>query len=116
MNCITLMREERDLQIAEAAKKFTELGNPTRLSIFRLLVKAADTGLSVGEIQKELDVPGSTLSHHIQRLVNVGLVAQRRDSRTLYCEPQIMVIQELVTFLLAECCTRQTQIDPVQPD
>ncbi len=88
-----------------AAKKLAELGHITRLSIFRLLVKAGGEGLPVGQIQESLGVPGSTLSHHISRLVSVGLVKQVRESRTLYCIPQYAVLNELVDFLKSECCT-----------
>ena len=88
-----------------AAKKLAELGHITRLSIFRYLVKVGDQGAPVGQIQKELGVPGSTLSHHISRLVSVGLIKQVRESRILYCIPQFDVLDELVEFLKSECCT-----------
>ncbi|MBU8910192.1 MAG: helix-turn-helix domain-containing protein [Desulfobacterales bacterium] len=87
-----------------AAKKLAELGHITRLSIFRYLVKAGDDGAPVGQIQKELNIPGSTLSHHISRLVSVGLIRQVRESRTLYCIPQFEVLNDLVEFLKSECC------------
>lgn len=87
------------------AKRLAELGNLTRLSIFRALVKAGPEGLAVGDIQKMLDIPGSTLSHHISRLVNAGLVEQRRESRTLYCLPIMEAVRETGDFLLSECCT-----------
>lgn len=98
------------MDIAHAAERCAELGNRTRLSIFRLLVRAGKGGLSVGEIQHNLDIPGSTLTHHIQRLVRVGLVNQRRQSRTLHCEPQMEAIRELAEYLLSECCTLQTSL------
>ncbi|WP_457553726.1 ArsR/SmtB family transcription factor [Desulfobacula sp.] len=87
-----------------AAKKLAELGHITRLSIFRYLVKAGDQGASVGQIQEKLGIPGSTLSHHISRLVSVGLIKQIREGRTLYCLPQFKVLDELVEFLKSECC------------
>jgi ArsR family transcriptional regulator len=88
-----------------AAKKLAELGHITRLLIFRYLVKVGDQGVPVGQIQEELDVPGSTLSHHISRLVSVGLLKQVRESRILYCIPQFDALDELVEFLKSECCT-----------
>lgn len=88
----------------DAAKRLSELGNSTRLAVFRYLVKAGFDGASVGEIQKELNVPGSTLSHHISRLVSVGLVKQTRESRILYCIPQYDALNELIDFLQKECC------------
>ena len=96
------------MELEQAAKRCAELGNITRLSIFRLLVRAGKDGLSVGDIQKNLDIPGSTLSHHIQRLVQVGLVAQRRQSRVLYCEPQFEAVRELAAYLVSECCSLQS--------
>lgn len=90
-----------------AAKKLAELGHITRLSIFRYLVKVGDKGAPVGQIQKELNVPLSTLSHHISRLVSVGLIRQVRDSQTLYCIPQFEVLDDLVEFLKSECCTEE---------
>jgi DNA-binding transcriptional ArsR family regulator len=88
-----------------AAKKLAELGHITRLSIFRYLVKVGAQGAPVGQIQEELGVPGSTLSHHISRLVSVGLIKQVRESRILHCIPQFDVLDELVEFLKSECCT-----------
>ena len=62
------------MNLNHAARCLEKLGNPTRLEIFRLLVKAGDGGLAVGEVQEHLGVPASTLSHHMAHLVNVGLV------------------------------------------
>jgi DNA-binding transcriptional ArsR family regulator len=62
-------------------------------------------GALVGQIQKELGIPASTLSHHIARLVSVGLIKQVRESRILHCVPQFQVLNELIEFLVAECCT-----------
>lgn len=88
----------------EAAKRLSELGNSTRLSIFRYLVKVGPEGVPVGHIQKALGIPGSTLSHHISRMVSVGLIKQDRKSRTLYCTAQYNVLRELIEFLQSECC------------
>lgn len=95
------------MDLEHAAGRCAELGNITRLSIFRLLVKAGKDGLPVGKIQSSLGIPGSTLTHHLQRLVRVGLVKQRRQSRVLHCEPQMEAIRELAEYLLSECCTLQ---------
>lgn len=86
-------------------KRLGELGHATRMSIFRLLVKYGDKGLPVGEIQKILDVPAPTLSHHLSRLVNAGLIVQHRDGRTLYCVAQMGALREVIDFLDTECCT-----------
>ena len=88
----------------DAAKRLSELGNTTRLSIFRYLVKVGPDGVPVGQIQKALGIPGSTLSHHISRLISVGLIKQNRASRTLYCTAQYDSLRELIDFLQSECC------------
>jgi DNA-binding transcriptional ArsR family regulator len=88
----------------EAAKRLAELGNSTRLAIFRYLVKVGHDGVPVGHIQKALSIPGSTLSHHISRMISVGLIKQDRKSRTLYCTAQYNVLKELIEFLQSECC------------
>lgn len=95
------------MEIDIAAKSLAELGHSTRLAIFRYLVKGGKTGVPVGEIQTALEVPGSTLSHHITRLVSVGLVKQRREGRTLYCVPQDEELDALIGFLKEECCINE---------
>ncbi len=73
------------MKLEEAASQLEALGNPTRLNIYRILVRAGETGLPVGHIQTRLDVPASTLSHHCKRLIDVGLVTQERQATTLIC-------------------------------
>lgn len=67
-------------------------------------VKAGEQGLPVGELQKQLGIPGSTLSHHISALVSVGLVKQNRESRTLMCVSQYAMLEAIIEFLREECC------------
>jgi DNA-binding transcriptional ArsR family regulator len=93
------------MKIDEAAERLEALGNPTRLKIYRMLVRAGDPGLPVGKLQSRLSIPGSTLSHHLKTLVIVGLVSQERDSTTLICRANYPVMRGLVEFLVAECCT-----------
>jgi ArsR family transcriptional regulator, arsenate/arsenite/antimonite-responsive transcriptional repressor len=93
------------MENALAAKRLAELGHNTRLLIFRYLVKVGMEGAPVGQIQEKLGIPASTLSHHINRLVSVGLIRQVREGRTLYCVPQFEVLRELIEFLLSECCS-----------
>ncbi len=100
---------------ATAAKCLSELGSPTRLAVFRLLVKAGPEGLVVGDLQRRLKVPASTLSHHIARLSWAGLVDQRRDGRRLICSTRDGVMTALVTFLSAECCTGFADDRPETP-
>jgi len=92
------------MQTAHAARCLEKLGNPTRLEIFRLLVRAGEEGLPVGEIQDNLGVPASTLSHHIAHLVNVGLVHQVREGRVLRCIPDYALMRHVVDFLTEQCC------------
>lgn len=88
----------------EAAASLAELGNPHRLSVFRFLVKAGYEGASVGEIQKALNIPPSTLSHHLARMARVGLIRQEKHSRTIICKPDYQHLEDLIRFLKEECC------------
>jgi ArsR family transcriptional regulator, arsenate/arsenite/antimonite-responsive transcriptional repressor len=81
-----------------------ELGNPTRLSILRLLVRAGDDGLPVGDIQDHIGIPASTLSHHLSRLVRVGLLDQVRDGRVLHCRPRFDTLRAALDYTVSECC------------
>ncbi|WP_213999560.1 metalloregulator ArsR/SmtB family transcription factor [Arsukibacterium sp.] len=97
------------MELELAAARLAELGHSTRLAIFRILVKAGGQGLSVGDIQQQLDIPGSTLSHHLARMIKVDLLQQQRDGRTLYCQLQFEVVESLLGYLYAECCTADGQ-------
>ncbi|SCA57643.1 Transcriptional regulator, ArsR family protein [Candidatus Terasakiella magnetica] len=88
-----------------AVKRLGELGHNTRMSVFRLLVKAGDKGLPVGEVQKRLEISAPNLSHHLHRLIAVGLVKQVREGRTLHCFAQLDALHDVMGFLDAECCT-----------
>ena len=97
------------MDLQQAASCLEELGNPTRLEIFRLLVKAGKGGLPVGRIQAHLDVPASTLSHHIGRLARVGLLTQERQGRSLACLANYALMARLLGFLNEECCSSDRQ-------
>ncbi len=99
------MRYLVSMRLAKAARCLEEIGNPTRLEIFRLLVRAGPEGLAVGELQDHLGIPGSTLSHHMARLVNVGLVKQLREGRILRCRPNFALMDQMIGFLTEQCCT-----------
>lgn len=88
----------------DAAARLEALGNPTRLAIYRALVRAGDAGLPVGKLQAKLDLAASTLSHHLKSLITAGLVTQERQTTTLICRTDYEVMRELVDFLMAECC------------
>ena len=93
------------MKLEDAASRLEALGNPTRLRIYRTLVKAGGAGLPVGKLQSRLGVPPSTLSHHLKTLLIVGLITQERDATTLYCKANYTVMRGLVGFLVDECCT-----------
>jgi len=92
------------MEFEETADCLAALGNPTRLQIFRLLVKAGFDGMPVGAIQSKLGVPASTLSHHLRHLVSVALVTQERNGVTLTCRANYDAMRGLIDFLAAECC------------
>ena len=82
----------------------SQLGNITRLKIVRELVRAGDVGMAVGEIRDVLDIPNSTLSHHLSHLRNVGLIRQEREKTVLRCFINYDHIDGIVSFLTEECC------------
>lgn len=92
------------MEIEIAAKALKELGHPTRLRIFKRVVKAGLQGISVGNIQDSLNIPGSTLSHHVSSLASAGLISQRREGRTLYCVAEYSQLKGVIDFLQDECC------------
>lgn len=97
------------MELEIVAKALKELGHPTRLCVYKHLVKSGYSGLPVGKLQEELGIPGSTLSHHISGLVSAGLIKQQREGRTLYCIPQYDMLEGVIGFLQDECCSAQDQ-------
>jgi len=93
-------------QVVKYADMFSAMGTEARLRIMQLLLAAHPEGLVVSEIQEELDIPNSTLSHHLDKLKAEGLVVVRRDGTFLHCTANTGALQELLQFLYAECCTR----------
>jgi len=101
------------MKLEAAANILAKIGNPTRLKIVRLLVRAGDGGLAVGKIQEALGIPGSTLTHHIAHLKSAGVIRQQRQQATLICSMEYGVLQELVAYLTEECCADQATRDDV---
>jgi ArsR family transcriptional regulator, arsenate/arsenite/antimonite-responsive transcriptional repressor len=99
-------------QVTKYADMFSAMGTEPRLRIMQLLLSAHPEGLVVGEIQEELDIPHSTLSHHLDKLKNEDLVNVRRESTFLRYTANIDALQELLQFLYAECCTRNKALRP----
>jgi ArsR family transcriptional regulator, arsenate/arsenite/antimonite-responsive transcriptional repressor len=101
-------------QVAKCADMFSAMGTEARLRIMQLLLSAHPEGMVVGEIQEELDIPNSTLSHHLDKLKNEGLVQVRRESTFLRYTADTEALQQLLGFLYAECCTRNRALKPEQ--
>ena len=92
------------MKIEDAAARLEALGNPTRLRIYRALVRAGEEGMPVGRLQDRLDIAASTLSHHLKALVAVGLVTQTRDGTTLICRTNYTLMRGLLEYMAEECC------------
>lgn len=92
------------MELEEAAAQLEALGNPTRLKVYRALVRAGDDGMPVGRLQARLGLAASTLSHHLHKLILVGLVTQERQVTTLICRANYPVMRGLLGFLVEECC------------
>jgi len=99
-------------QVAKYADMLSAMGTEPRLRIMQLLLSAHPEGLVVSDIQSELDIPNSTLSHHLEKLKNEGLVNVRRESTFLRYTANTDALQELLQFLYAECCTRNKAVKP----
>jgi DNA-binding transcriptional ArsR family regulator len=89
---------------AAIARALAALGHEARLAIFRLLVRAGDDGLNVGEIAAHLDMPASTLAHHLSALVGAGLVIQERQGREVVNRADYDAMNRTVGFLTDQCC------------
>lgn len=98
--------------VARYADMFSAMGTEPRLRIMRLLLAAHPDGMTAGDIGAELNIPASTLSHHLDKLKNEDLVKVRRESTFLWHSANIDGLQELLGFLYAECCTRNKAIEP----
>jgi len=96
----------------ELVNCLAQLGNITRLRIYRLLAKAGKKGLSVGKIQEELNIPGSTLSHHISKLTALDLVFQTREGRILHCTANYELLHNVVDALRDQCCIGDETCSP----
>jgi len=99
-------------QVVRYADMFSAMGTEPRLRIMQLLLSAHPEGLVVGELQEELDIPNSTLSHHLEKLKSEGLVKVARESTFLRYTANTEALQELLRFLYSECCTRNKALRP----
>jgi DNA-binding transcriptional ArsR family regulator len=105
-------RQIEEEQITRYADMFAAMGTEARLRIMRLLLSSHPEGMIVGDIQTELGIPNSTLSHHLEKLRNEGLVKVRRHGPFLWHTADTEALQAILTFLYAECCTRNKAIKP----
>ena len=99
-------------QVAKYADMLSAMGTEPRLRIMQLLLSAHPEGLVVGDIQEELEIPNSTLSHHLDKLKNENLVQVKRESTFLRYTANTEALQELMQFLYSECCTRNKALRP----
>jgi ArsR family transcriptional regulator, arsenate/arsenite/antimonite-responsive transcriptional repressor len=99
-------------QVVRYADMFSAMGTEARLRIMQLLLSAHPEGLVVSEIQQELEIPSSTLSHHLDKLKAEDLVRVRRESTFLHYTANTEALQKLLQFLYAECCTRNKALKP----
>jgi DNA-binding transcriptional ArsR family regulator len=107
------MRKRDDAELTTRyADMFSAMGTEPRLRIVRLLLSAHPEGMVVGDIGGELEIPSSTLSHHLDKLKNEDLVRVRREGTFLWYSANTEALQELLGFLYAECCTRNKAIEP----
>ena len=106
------MKKKEVEECARYADMFAAIGTESRLRILRLLLAAHPEGLVVGDIQSDLGIPASTLSHHLEKLKNEELVTVERRSTFLWYRANTETLQELLTFLYAECCTRNQAVRP----
>jgi ArsR family transcriptional regulator, arsenate/arsenite/antimonite-responsive transcriptional repressor len=90
--------------IEQTAHALAQLGHKNRLMIFRLLVRAGKDGLSVGDIQNHLDIPKSTLSHHLNHMIHADLLIQTREGRVLRCRLNYAHVDKVLGFLMEDCC------------
>jgi DNA-binding transcriptional ArsR family regulator len=109
----SLKKSKRDLErLARFADMLTAMGTEPRLRIMQTLLTAHPEGMVVGDIQSEVEIAPSTLSHHLEKLKNEGLVMVRRDKKFLWYTANPEALEELIGFLFADCCSRSKAIKP----
>src|ERR1700751_2141590 len=106
------MKNPDPLLVPRWADRFAALGAEPRLAILRLLLSAHPTGMIAGEVQEELEIPASTLSHHLEKLKQVGLIDVRRNGTFLWYSANPDALREVLGFLYEQCCTRSRAVAP----
>ena len=95
---------EREPDLSQVVGVLASLGHEARLSVYRVLVRAGGAGLNVKSIAARVDLPASTLAHHLRALVQAGLVIQERQGRETVCKPNFDAVETVMSFLIKECC------------
>jgi DNA-binding transcriptional ArsR family regulator len=111
-NIRNMRRRTDPLLVTRSADRFSALGAEPRLQIMRALLAAHPGGMIAGEVQDELDIPASTLSHHLEKLKQVGLINVKRDGTFLWYSANTDALREVLGFLYEECCTRSRAVAP----
>lgn len=99
-------------KVARYADMMAAMGAEARLRIVRLLLSAHPDGMTAGDLQQELGIPASTLSHHLEKLRSEELVAVRRNGTFLWYSANADTLRDLIAFLYEECCTRSNAVHP----
>src|SRR5258708_39197871 len=107
-----ILKKESTDRVIKYADMFSAMGTEARLRIMQLLLSAHPEGLVVGDVQRELEIPNSTLSHHLDKLKNEDLVHVQRESTFLRYTANTEALQDLLQFLYSECCTRNKALRP----
>lgn len=107
-----MAKSKDEPDVLRFADMFSALGTEPRLRIMRLLLSAHPDGMIASDVSTELDIPPSTLSHHLDKLKNEDLIKVRRDSKFLWYSANADVLKDLLGFLYAECCTRNRAVEP----
>jgi len=105
-------KKQNSEEVTRYADMLSAMGTEPRLRIMQLLLSAHPDGMVVGEIGSELDIPSSTLSHHLEKLKHEDLVRVRREATFLWYSANTDTLRALLGFLYAECCTRNKAIQP----
>ncbi|MCP5022614.1 MAG: helix-turn-helix transcriptional regulator [bacterium] len=103
------------MSMEQVATRLGALGNTTRLGIYRILVRAGLSGLPVAGVQARLNIPASTLSHHLHKLLEVGLVTQKREGTTLICHADFAVMEATLALFQKECCADEQGAQTCEP-
>jgi len=95
------------MDINAAVTLFDSLSNDTRLRAFRLLVQAGRPGMPAGAISEALGTPHNTMSFHLSHLANAGIVAVRREGRSMIYTANFDAMRELIGFMVEDCCSAE---------